>query len=110
MAGENDPQEGVYADLGGIRIHIPAHLSPLLRHISKFHSLELEYLSNTMERSLEGNLANSRLGEGVSTVMAILRLSEDHLKDGKLVEGDPDLAREDLYKIAFDLLRGFSRE
>jgi hypothetical protein len=110
MAEDNPSPEGSYADLGGVRTFIPASISPILGHISRFHSEELDSLSKAMEASLERDLAGTRLGDGLSTVMAILRISEDHLKDGELVKGDQDQVRRELYMMAFSLMRGLSRE
>lgn len=110
MAGDTDAQKGAYADLGGIRILIPPSMTALLAHISKSHSSELDSLSKEFEASMEGDLAGTRMGEGISTVMAILRLSEDHLKEGKLIKGDLEEARAVLYRMAFGLLRGLARE
>ena len=110
MAEDDGSPEGTYADLGGVRTFIPASISPILGHISNYHANELDCLSKEMEASLGDKLVDTRLGDGLSTIMSILRLSEDHIKEGNLVKGDPDMVRRDLYKMAFSLMRGLARE
>lgn len=110
MGDSEESEEATYADLGGIRTLIPGSLKPVLAHISHHHSQDLETLSSSIMSGLGGNLPGTRLGDGLATVVALLQLAEDHIRNGNLVQGNADEARRDLYSLAYGLLRGLVSE
>ncbi len=109
MPEDNNLRDEVkYANLGGIKIRIPSSLESILGHIAESHSEDLDSLGRSLMTHMERDLQGTRLGDGISTVLAIVGLAEDHMREGDL----PDVkqARSDLYEMAFGLLRGLASE
>jgi len=109
LASEQSADEGTYANLGGIRTKVPPTLTVLLKHIIDSHSQELDRLSGDLMTRLESDLVGTRLGDGLSTIVAILQLSETHLRDESLVPAGAQ-ARRDLYQMAFTLLQSLVKQ